>query len=531
MMLQPYQATCGKVMFELTEIMRQKDDLNFAQLLNRLRHNALTEEDKNNLKRCEVVNTALHYQKNSPHLFAENYFMHIFNDSIINSLQTEKVTVSCHDSVVSPNLSKQKQHEAITKLPTDPNKTANLHCSLIVVVGMIYDLTVNINTEDGLANGLSCTVKFIEHKQAQTNRPSIIWVEFDDSKIGAETRTKFKNRGFYHENINDNWTPIFDIERSFTYNKKTFQRIQFPMQPAAGRSVHRAQGITLDSVVVDLSQRHTRKVAHIHYVALSRVRSLKNLQILNFNNEALKLDEQVEVEMERLRNTAGVQLSYISFEAVDSQTHFKLAFNNCRSLHLHFDDIKYDQNLLSSHIIGLAETRLHQFDNNCDYQLHGYKLVRNDQETNSMGHRPPHGLAVYVKNDVQITSEFLYTSRLLEFILLSAKCPLAEIQIVVLYKSPSMSDSELTLVLKDILFPRVIPCKPVVVMGDFNVDLSKTSRNIIKKICSMFGCTMLINEPTTDNQSTLDLVFSNIDGTVGTSEAYWSDHKSVYFHT
>ena len=93
---------------------------------------------------------------------------------------------------------------------------------------------------------------------------------------------------------------------------------------------------------------------------------------------------------------------------------------------MHFDDVKYDQNLLSSHIIGLAETRLHQFDNNCDYQLHGYKLIRNDQETNSMGHRPPHGLAVYVKNDVQITSEFLHTSRLLEFILLTAKCPLAE---------------------------------------------------------------------------------------------------------
>ena len=106
-------------------------------------------------------------------------------------MHTEKETISCHDSVVSPNLSKQKHDEAITKLPTDPNKTASLHCSLVVVVGMIYDLTVNINTEDGLANGSSCTVKCIEHKQAQTNRPSIIWVEFDDAKIGTETRSKF----------------------------------------------------------------------------------------------------------------------------------------------------------------------------------------------------------------------------------------------------------------------------------------------------------------------------------------------------
>ena len=71
------------------------------------------------------------------------------------------------------------------------------------------------------------------------------------------------------------------VERSFTLpNRKTFQRIQFPLQPAAGRSVHRAQGTTLENVVIDLSQRHTRKVPHIHYVALSRVRSLKNLQIL-----------------------------------------------------------------------------------------------------------------------------------------------------------------------------------------------------------------------------------------------------------
>ena len=33
-------------MYELVDIMRQKDDLAFAQLLNRLRLNEMTEEDK-----------------------------------------------------------------------------------------------------------------------------------------------------------------------------------------------------------------------------------------------------------------------------------------------------------------------------------------------------------------------------------------------------------------------------------------------------------------------------------------------------
>ena len=322
--------------FELTEIMRQKDDMEFAELLNRLRQNSLTDEDWVKLRKCEKKNCDPDYQLNAPHLFAENYFMHIFNETIINSMQSEKHTIPCHDSVVSPKLSKQKQDDSIRKLPTDPNKTSNLHCSLTIVVGMIYDLTVNINTEDGLANGASCVVKFVEFRQVETSRPSIIWVQFDDVKAGNETRIKYRNRGLYNEDINENWTPIFDIERSFTYNRKTFQRIQFPLQPSAGRSVHRAQGSTLEKVVIDLSQRKTRKVPHLHYVALSRVKSLKTLQILNLNVEALKVDEQVKMEMARLHDAAILQLCYNPLDSVSSLTHFKLAFNNCRSLNLHF---------------------------------------------------------------------------------------------------------------------------------------------------------------------------------------------------
>ncbi|XP_053391621.1 uncharacterized protein LOC128554361 [Mercenaria mercenaria] len=276
-------------MYELTVIMRQKDDLKFAELLNRLRSNCLTDDDKVVLKQCEINTDAQNYQKDSPHLFAENYYMHIFNEKIIDSLNTEKVLIPCHDSVVFPKLSNEKQKEAIQRLPTEPNKTANLHCQLLVVVGMIYDLTVNVDTEDGLANGASCIVKHLEYKQVETNRPSVIWVQFDEANAGNETRIKYKNRGFYHTEINHNWTPIFDIERSFTYNKKTFERIQFPLQPSAGRSVHRAQGTTLESAVIDLSQRKTRKVPHLHYVALSRVKSLDKLQILNFNEQALQV--------------------------------------------------------------------------------------------------------------------------------------------------------------------------------------------------------------------------------------------------
>lgn len=138
----------------------------------------------------------------------------IFNDTIIANLKTQRVTVPCHDSFIPPNVSKVMQPKAIRALPYDLNKTGILASSLIVVVVMIYDLTVNINTEDGLANGASCVVKFIEYSQSEKDRPSIIWVLFDDQKIRIKRRLKYLSRGLYSEHIHHSWTPVFDIERT-----------------------------------------------------------------------------------------------------------------------------------------------------------------------------------------------------------------------------------------------------------------------------------------------------------------------------
>ena len=164
--------------FELTEIMRQKDDIEFTELLNRLRHNSLTEFDKEKIKACEILKESIDYPLSAPHLFAESKFMSIFNEQIINNLNTEKVkvTVPFHDTVISPSMKLADQMKLISILPQDPTQTANSHHSLDIVVNMIYDLTVNVNTKDGLANGATYVLKYIDYRQADTSRPSIIWV-------------------------------------------------------------------------------------------------------------------------------------------------------------------------------------------------------------------------------------------------------------------------------------------------------------------------------------------------------------------
>ena len=86
-----------------------------------------------------------------------------------------------------------------------------------------------------------------------------------------------------------------DTQRTFILNYKTYQRIQFPLTPASGKSVCKAEGATVDRVVVDLSQekRIIKKIPHIHYVAISRVKKLEELYILNMNEGAMALDDDV----------------------------------------------------------------------------------------------------------------------------------------------------------------------------------------------------------------------------------------------
>ena len=67
--------------------------------------------------------------------------------------------------------------------------------SLTVVEGMIVVHTANVDVEDGLTNGATGVVKHIVFRWMEgTNRPSIIWVMFDDPRVGRVTREKNKQK-------------------------------------------------------------------------------------------------------------------------------------------------------------------------------------------------------------------------------------------------------------------------------------------------------------------------------------------------
>ena len=124
-------------MYELTQIMRQRDDLHFADLLNRLRVNELTEIDRLEIYQHMVSPADSRYQKNVPHLFMENKFVDDFNDEIIEQLSGPKTTIQSHDTVVE-DLPKSTKERLLSRIPKDASKTANLSHSLTIAEGMIY---------------------------------------------------------------------------------------------------------------------------------------------------------------------------------------------------------------------------------------------------------------------------------------------------------------------------------------------------------------------------------------------------------
>ena len=89
-------------LFELTEIMRQKDDKEFAELLNRLREGNHTQNDIEVLKEriLKIRPGQENYPINMTHLFSTNAQVNNHNNTIDQASHTDKAQIKCIDIVV-----------------------------------------------------------------------------------------------------------------------------------------------------------------------------------------------------------------------------------------------------------------------------------------------------------------------------------------------------------------------------------------------------------------------------------------------
>ena len=202
-------------MYELTQ-MRQKEDKQFAELLNRLREGRHSQNDIEQLKTRILQSN--HYNSNITHLFTTNKSVDDHNNKMFKCCSDNKAEIEAVDIVVG-DISDDKKQQFKQRIPSDSTKTLGLHSVLSVATSAKYDLTTNVSINDGMTNGTECTICKIDYRVLNSSRPSIIWVLFSEPNVGQNCRKE--NSHLYRTQIQRHWTPILEITRQFKIGKNT----------------------------------------------------------------------------------------------------------------------------------------------------------------------------------------------------------------------------------------------------------------------------------------------------------------------
>ena len=163
---------------------------------------------------------------------------------------------------------------------------------------------------------------------------------FDHPDVGHKTRNE--NRHLYVQGIDHAWTPVKPVATQFAVGRnKAVQvvRKQFPLRPAAAKTIHRSQGDTETKIVANFSTRRT--IPHIHYIGLSRVTSLDGLYITDLCEAKIAVHPGVKNEMEELRTSRKLELCIFPLYNITG-TFLKLCYLNARSVHRHIQDLHGD---------------------------------------------------------------------------------------------------------------------------------------------------------------------------------------------
>jgi hypothetical protein len=301
-------------------------------------------------------------------------------------------------------------------------------------------------------------------------------------------------------------------------------RKQFPLRPAAAKTIHRSQGDTEQKVVVNFNTR--RAIPHIHYVGLSRVTTIEGLFITDLCEEKIAVNPHVAAEMKFLRNERALKLSVTPIYKTD-QVSFKLCYLNTRSLHKHIDDVRHELNFTNTDINIFSETRFMNSDYDDMYNIDGYTLFRNDGVSSTS--RPSGGMAVFSRVEFLPGYPRCHNINGIEITIMKVMI-LPHVTIIGIYRSPRIPVQQLLVALSEVLM--LCSSQFNIFVGDFNINwLDEANRRPLYNLfINENNYRQLVYSFTTDNCTLIDHIYTNLPESQAKShilETYFSDHKAV----
>ena len=243
----------------LTKNYRQNEK-DFINALSNMRMNCLTQEDINLLKTRTVEEENIN--KNILHIFSTNEEANLYNRKSFEALHTILQNFESKDGVWRKKNIEYSDFTQKEQIILDIfNKNCRAEKTIHLKLGCRVMLLTNLNFAQGLINGSCGTVKAFNEKS--------ITVEFDNGITRDINPEKFE----YYYN-----------------NEPKAIRMQYPLRLAYAITIHKSQGMTLDSLFVDCKRIFEKGQA---YVAMSRVKTLSGLYLCNFSKDRVYTDEKV----------------------------------------------------------------------------------------------------------------------------------------------------------------------------------------------------------------------------------------------
>ncbi|CAG2240378.1 unnamed protein product [Mytilus edulis] len=398
-------------MFELHTIMRQAENKSFAELLNRVREGKQTTEDIDELKGQGIAVDSEDYPWDAPHLFTTNERVDSYNCTIIHRSPNPVYSIKAKDKFVGSAPPSMKT-KILETFKNSKNQTKQLSTILEVSVGVHYEITVNLDTSDGLINGASCKMVKVELTDASFFASGKLWVQFNDPEIGKQLRKD--SRRFYKSCHKKEWTPLEPIDKSV---RKEMERLrENPVQPSL-------------QLLYKIEQ-SDMKLCFLNASSMSR------------HIDDIRCDNSVSA-------TNIACFAEIRFHKKDSINETSLPG---------FKQYRQDEN--SSDVTN--NTNRLAFQNN-------------KQKENSSGKatRPVHGLAVYSKEDFVKEYPLNKTYKTIEVTVVKTEL-LPNVVILVVYKPPKTDVKDLCHVLLS-LHHQYVQDSEAIILEDFNVDWQKQS--------------------------------------------------------
>ena len=191
-------------------------------------------------------------------------------------------------------------------------------------------LTANLWVEMGLVNGAMGTVMAICYRNGESPPalPIAVTVRFDS---------------YRGPTLPDGTVPITPLRRTWSASGGSCSRLQLPLKLAWAITIHKAQGLTLDKVVIDIGKKEFS--AGLTFVACSRVRRLKDLlfsppfpfqRIANLSNSKRLQDrlledgKLVQLSEETLSHPSNTPISVSTTDHIFDTSSFPIGFHQTR---------------------------------------------------------------------------------------------------------------------------------------------------------------------------------------------------------